>query len=45
MVEYPHGVASSTQLGLGVLLDICGPDAEFYLADVVLFKNLNFSSS
>ena len=42
MVEYPRGVASSTQLGLGVMLDICRPDARFYLADMVLFKNLNF---
>ena len=45
MVEYPFGVASSTQLGLCVMHDICRPEAGFYLADMVLFKNLNFSSS
>ena len=39
MVEYPRGVASSTQLGLRVMRNICRPDAGFYLADMVLFKN------
>lgn len=43
-MENHLGIASATQLGLDVTL-ICRPKAGFYLADMVLLKNLNLNSS